>query len=61
MSNYPLRLPEHVLAEAKQLAALSGTSLNQFLASLIAERVGSCARRLTSGCGPSAPTRRPRS
>jgi hypothetical protein len=40
MSNYPLRLPEHVMAEAKQLAALSGTSLNQFLASLIAERVG---------------------
>ncbi len=40
MSNYPLRLPEHVMAEAKALAATSGTSLNQFLASLIAERVG---------------------
>lgn len=40
MNNYPLRLPEHVMAEAKALAATSGTSLNQFLASLIAERVG---------------------
>lgn len=40
MSNYPLRLPDHVMAEAKQLAEQDGTSLNQFLASLIAERVG---------------------
>lgn len=40
MSNYPLRLPEHVMSEAKQMAERSGTSLNQFLASLIAERVG---------------------
>jgi hypothetical protein len=40
MSNYPLRLPDHVMAEAKALAELNGTSLNQFLASLIAERVG---------------------
>lgn len=40
MSNYPLRLPEHVMSEAKQMAERSGTSLNQFLVSLIAERVG---------------------
>ncbi|PJG46549.1 hypothetical protein VVT58_16070 (plasmid) [Sphingobium sp. SJ10-10] len=40
MSNYPLRLPDHVMAEAKHLAELNGTSLNQFLSSLIAERVG---------------------
>ena len=40
MSNYPLRLPDHVMAAAKELAADSGTSLNQFLSSLIAERVG---------------------
>ena len=40
MNNYPLRLPDHVMAEARALAATSGTSLNQFLASLIAERVG---------------------
>ena len=40
MSNYPLRLPEHVLAAAKALAVKNGTSLNQFLSSLISERVG---------------------
>lgn len=40
MSNYPLRLPDHVMAEAKHLAEQNGTSLNQFLSSLIAERVG---------------------
>jgi hypothetical protein len=40
MSNYPLRLPDHVMVEARQLAEASGTSLNQFLSSLIAERVG---------------------
>lgn len=40
MSNYPLRLPDHIMSEAKALAVTSGTSLNQFLASIIAERVG---------------------
>jgi len=40
MSNYPLRLPDHVMSEAKHLAELYGTSLNQFLVTLIAERVG---------------------
>jgi hypothetical protein len=40
MTNYPLRLPGHVMAEVKALAAKSGTSLNQFLSSLISERVG---------------------
>jgi hypothetical protein len=40
MRNYPLRLPDHVMTEAKQLAELNGTSFNQFLVSLIAERVG---------------------
>jgi hypothetical protein len=40
MSNYLLRLPDHVMAEAKNLAELNGTSLNQFLSSLIAERIG---------------------
>ena len=40
MTNYPLRLPDHVMAEARALAARSGTSLNQFLSTLIAERVG---------------------
>ena len=40
MGNYPLRLPDHVMAEARHLAEANGTSLNQFLASLIAERIG---------------------
>ena len=40
MGNYPLRIPDHIMAEARALAARSGTSLNQFLGSLIAERVG---------------------
>ena len=40
MSNYPLRLPDHVMAEAKLLAAQNGTSLNQFLTALVAERLG---------------------
>jgi chorismate mutase len=40
MGNYPLRLPDHIMAEARALAASSGTSLNQFLLSLISERIG---------------------
>uniref|UniRef100_UPI0035CBAEFF pilus assembly protein HicB n=1 Tax=uncultured Sphingomonas sp. TaxID=158754 RepID=UPI0035CBAEFF len=40
MTNYPLRLPDHIMAEAKHLAEANGTSLNQFLSTLIAERVG---------------------
>ena len=40
MTNYPLRLPEHLMAAAKSLAAKNGASLNQFLSSIIAERVG---------------------
>lgn len=40
MSNYPLRLPDHVLSDAKSFAARNGTSLNQFLSSLVAERIG---------------------
>ncbi len=39
MGNYPLRIPDHVMAEAKALARRNGTSLNQFLAALIAERI----------------------
>ena len=40
MSNYPLRLPDHVMVDVKVMAARSGTSLNQFIASLVAERIG---------------------
>lgn len=40
MTNYPLRLPDHIMSAAKALAAKNGASLNQFLSTLIAERVG---------------------
>jgi len=35
-----LRPLDNAMAEAKHLAELNGTSLNQFLSSLMAERVG---------------------
>ena len=38
-STYPLRLPVSVKAEAEKLAAAEGTSLNQFVASAVAEKV----------------------
>ena len=40
MSNYPLRLPETLMEDARGMARAQGVSVNQFLASLIAERVG---------------------
>jgi hypothetical protein len=40
MSNYPLRLPETLMAEAREMAEAEGVSINQFLATLIAERIG---------------------
>ncbi len=40
MTNYPLRLPDHVMSAAKELAAKNGASLNQFLGSIIAQKVG---------------------
>ncbi len=40
MSNYPLRLPDNIMTDAKALAEKNGASLNQFLSALIAERVG---------------------
>ena len=38
-STYPLRLPASIKAEAERLAASEGTSLNQFVASAVAEKV----------------------
>lgn len=38
-STYPLRLPASIKAEAEKLAAAEGTSLNQFMASAVAEKV----------------------
>ena len=39
MSNYALRLPSSIKAEAEKLAAEEGTSLNQFVATAVAEKV----------------------
>ena len=38
-STYPLRLPISIKSEAEKLAASEGTSLNQFVASAVAEKV----------------------
>ncbi len=39
MSSYALRLPASIKAEAEKLAAEEGTSLNQFVATAVAEKV----------------------
>jgi hypothetical protein len=39
MSNYALRLPSSIKAETEKLAAEEGTSLNQIVATAIAEKV----------------------
>jgi predicted HicB family RNase H-like nuclease len=36
---YPLRLPVSIRSEAEKLAAAEGTSLNQFVATAVAEKV----------------------
>jgi hypothetical protein len=38
-STYPLRLPVSIKIEAEKLAASEGTSLNQFVATAVAEKV----------------------
>jgi hypothetical protein len=38
-STYPLRLPVSIKAEAERLAVAEGTSLNQFVATAVAEKV----------------------
>lgn len=40
MSTFPLRLPDHVMKDAKAIAGQSGVSLNQLFLSMIAERIG---------------------
>jgi len=40
LSNYPLRLPETLMEDARAMAKAQGVSINQFLATVIAERVG---------------------
>jgi hypothetical protein len=39
ISTYPLRLPVSIKSEAEKLAASEGTSLNQFVATAVAEKV----------------------
>lgn len=39
ITTYPLRLPVSIKTEAERLAASEGTSLNQFVASAVAEKV----------------------
>ena len=39
MVTYPLRLPVSIKAEAEKLAAAEGASLNQFVATAVAEKV----------------------
>lgn len=39
-ATYPLRLPASIKREAERLAAQDGSSLNQFVASAVAEKVG---------------------
>lgn len=38
-TTYPLRLPASIKAEAERLAAQDGTSLNQFVATAVAEKI----------------------
>ena len=40
MSNYPLRLTQTLMDDARGMAKAQGVSVNQFLATVIAERVG---------------------
>ncbi|SUS05939.1 conserved hypothetical protein [uncultured Defluviicoccus sp.] len=37
--NYPLRIPESILREARLAAAQDGVSLNQFIGAALAEKV----------------------
>ena len=39
VSTYPLRLPVSIKTEAERLAAQDGTSLNQFVATAVAEKI----------------------
>lgn len=40
MSSFPLRIPEDLKAEATRLAQAAGVSLNQYVATALASRVG---------------------
>ena len=38
-TNYPLRVPASIMAEAKKAAVQDGVSLNQFISTAVAEKV----------------------
>ncbi|OYQ33531.1 toxin-antitoxin system HicB family antitoxin [Niveispirillum lacus] len=40
MSSFPLRIPDDLKAEATRLAEMTGVSLNQYVATALASRVG---------------------
>lgn len=40
MTNYPLRLPEDLMRDVRDMAEAQGVSINQFLSTMIAERLG---------------------
>ena len=44
MSNYPLHLPETLMEDAREMANAQGVSINQFLSTPIAERIGELKR-----------------
>ena len=64
MSTFPLRLPDHVMRDAKRIAERGGTSLNQLFLSMISERIGAIKaleeveRRAAGRGGPRLPDRR---
>ncbi|MEE3624861.1 toxin-antitoxin system HicB family antitoxin [Nitrospirillum sp. BR 11752] len=43
MSSFPLRIPDDLKAEAARLADIAGVSLNQYVATALASRVGAQA------------------
>ena len=55
-SIYPLRLPVSIKTEAEKLAAVEGTSLNQFLSTAVAEKVAVLRTAATSPSGVTVPT-----
>lgn len=40
MTNYPLRLPEDLMQDVREMAEAQGVSINHFLSTVIAERLG---------------------
>ena len=58
-STYPLKLPASVKKAAVELAAGDGVSLNQFIAAVVAEKVG-CLRTAKESLRERAGTAKPK-